>query len=131
MANRFPLIVNPSLNQIQELPVGDDLDLALSSIVNAVDLGLASDEKLKQNIKDIENHNVIDNMRPVEFNWKTNGKKSYGLIAQEVEKILPEIVSEDDITGNKSVSYIQLVPFLLQYVKELKKEIEELKQNTK
>jgi hypothetical protein len=67
---------------------------------------------------------IINSLRGVSFDWKSNGKKSYGVIAQELEKILPDLVTTKD---NKSVNYNGLVGILLQAVKELSVEVEELK----
>ena len=50
-----------------------------------------------------------------------------GVIAQEVEKVLPEVVMEDP-TGTKSIAYGNLVGLLIEAIKELKAEIETLKQ---
>lgn len=85
-----------------------------------------SDRFLKKDIRSLESYEqVIDNLNPVSFNWISNNKKSFGLIAQEVEQILPEIVEESN--GYKTVNYQQVIPFLLACVKELKQEIKELK----
>jgi len=66
-------------------------------------------------------------INPVSFTWKDNGSLSYGVIAQEIEKVLPTIVATNEDSGLKSVSYDQLIPFLVQAIKELKIEIEHLK----
>jgi hypothetical protein len=50
-----------------------------------------------------------------------------GLLAQNVETVVPEAVSEKD--GYKGVDYAKLVPLLIEAIKDLKKEIEELKRN--
>lgn len=85
-----------------------------------------SDRTLKTNIKTLEDFwEKLEALDPVSFNWISNGKKSFGLIAQKVEKVLPEIVEESN--GYKTVSYQQIIPFLLACVKELKQEIKELK----
>lgn len=128
MADRFPLIVDSSTKQIKELPSNDNLNLALSSIVNVINVDLASDIALKHNIIPIENsYEIIQQINPVAFNWKNNNKKSYGVIAQELETILPELVREDADNGLKSVAYIQLIPFLIQCVKDLQDQVSELK----
>ena len=98
-----------------------------------------SDKRLKTNIKPIDNGlDQILNLNPVEYEWKTGdrvGKKEIGLIAQEVEKVVPEVIREnkrlDDDTFYKQIDYDHLVPLLINSVKELKTEIEELKQKLK
>lgn len=99
--------------------------LEVSGSINATDFNSTSDIKLKNNINTINNGlEIITTIDPVSFNWKDNGKKSYGVIAQDMEKILPELVSGDD---TKHVSYIQLIAFLIASVKELNDKVEELK----
>ena len=66
-------------------------------------------------------------INPVSFTWKDTGSLSYGVIAQEIEKVLPTIVAINQDNGLKSVSYDQLIPILVQAIKELKIEIEHLK----
>ncbi len=96
--------------------------------VTATDFNSASDINLKENIKTIENSlNTIEQLRGVTFNWKENQKPSLGVIAQELQEILPELVNDGNI---KSVSYNGIIGVLIEAVKELKKEVEELK-NTK
>lgn len=100
-----------------------------TGILVATAFNSTSDEKLKDKINTIENPlDKVDQLRGVTFTWKSNGKNAIGLIAQEVEKILPEVVSETD--GIKNVSYDQIVGLLVEAVKELKQEVEELKKSS-
>jgi hypothetical protein len=99
-----------------------------SGEVTAVDFNSTSDFNLKTNIQTVKNAlEIVDNLRGVSFEWKENGKKSYGVIAQELEKVLPELVKGDD---SKTVSYSGIIGVLIEAVKELSKEVEDLK-NTK
>ena len=73
-------------------------------------------------------------LNPVEYNWKEGyrkNKKEIGLIAQEVEKIIPEVVRENerlnDDTLYKQVDYEHLVSTLIGAVQEQQKQIDELK----
>lgn len=101
----------------------------LTGTLNSTDFNSLSDESLKENISTIEvDYNIINNLRGVEFNWKDTKKKAYGFIAQEVEEILPELISENSDTSYKSVSYIQIIPHLLEAVKDLKQEVERLRE---
>lgn len=91
---------------------------ASSGTLYAYQTSYPSDITLKDNITDINNPiNVIKLLNPVEFTWKDTGAKSYGVIAQELEQILPELVSNCD--NVKSVNYIPLIAFLLGAVKDL------------
>ena len=81
---------------------------------------------MKNNIRPIQNAlEKIGNLNGVSFEWKKDGKKSIGLIAQDVEKVLPELVSTDSNTGLKSLSYGNLVAVLIEATKEQQKQIKE------
>lgn len=97
--------------------------------LNSTNFNSLSDERYKENIKSIDNGlDIVNQINPVEFTWKDNGKKNYGVIAQQLEQIIPDIVAEDD--GKKTVSYDQIIPFLVKAIKELHAEVEYLKQNS-
>jgi hypothetical protein len=84
-----------------------------------------SDEKLKENVQTIENAlDKVLTLRGVEYDRKDSGEHQIGVIAQEVEKIIPEVVYGDEI---KSVAYGNLVGLLIEAIKEQQKEIDELK----
>ena len=88
-----------------------------------------SDVRVKENIKTIDNSlEKVSKLRGVEFNKIGDNKKSIGVIAQEIEKVIPEVVKEDD-KGMKSVAYGNISGLLIEAIKELKAEIEELKSN--
>lgn len=93
--------------------------------VTAADFNSTSDLDLKTNVNTVENSlDLINSLRGVSFDWKNTGKKSYGVIAQELEVVLPDLVTTQQ---NKSVNYNGLVGVLIQAVKELSAEVEELK----
>ena len=100
--------------------------LEVSGEVTAVSFDAVSDSKFKENIATINRIDVIDALNPVSFTWKNNGKVSYGFIAQEVEKVIPAIVTTNK-SGDKSVSYDQIIPFLVKEMQDLKEEIRKLK----
>jgi hypothetical protein len=89
----------------------------------------SSDERLKDNVKPIEN--AIDKIRMIsgyEFDWNSSSKNEghdIGVIAQEVEKILPEVVTTRS-NGYKAVRYEKLTALLIQSNKELIEKVEEL-----
>ena len=62
------------------------------------------------------------------FEWKETGKTQDGLIAQEVEPLIPESVSTNEQTGFYEMDYSKLVTPLIKAVQELSAEVEELKQ---
>jgi hypothetical protein len=92
--------------------------------LNATNFNSLSDQQFKKDVIYIENAtNTIRNVDGVGFTWVESGKKSYGVIAQELEKILPELV---DGTDQKSVNYSGLIAFLINAVKELDNRVSEL-----
>ena len=94
-----------------------------------------SDERLKKNIEEIgdESNEKVKQLRPVTYQWKhqTHNKSQAGFIAQEVEKVLPELVKENDsVDGSsyKGVSSDDLIPYLVKYVQKLREKLEILKE---
>jgi hypothetical protein len=86
-----------------------------------------SDETLKENIQPLVNSlDVVKQIEGVSFDWKENGNKSYGVIAQQIETVLPDVVITNN-EGVKSVNYQALTAFLIESIKQLSSEIEELK----
>ena len=92
----------------------------------SADVVAYSDEKLKDNIETLDGSKVFD-MRGASFNRNDqDGKLSSGVIAQELEEIAPELVHENE-DGTKGVAYGNTVGYLIEAIKLLKAEIEELK----
>ena len=88
-----------------------------------------SDARLKENIEVIPDAlNKVDQLRGVTFTRKDtdDNERHVGVIAQEVEEVLPEAVSE--MNGTKTVAYGNMVGLLIEAIKELKQEIKELKE---
>ena len=88
--------------------------------------GTSSDERIKTNIKTIEN--ALDKtllLRGVEYNdiRIEPDKKRIGLIAQEVELIIPEVVGIDETTTIKNIAYGSLVGLLIESIKELNNKV--------
>lgn len=100
----------------------------------------SSDRRLKKYIKNIKNPlDKLSKINGVTFEWKKADEKmkkevhshegpDVGVIAQEVEEILPEIVATRD-NGYKAVYYEKLIPLLIESVKELKAEVDKLKKS--
>lgn len=87
-----------------------------------------SDKALKTNVSPLTGSlaNVLK-LQGVSFNWKSNGEPSIGVIAQDIEKVYPELVNTDKTTGYKSVEYGNLVAPLIEAVKEQQRQIDTLK----
>ena len=95
--------------------------------MTVIDLNATSDINLKKDIEVITDAtDLIKKLNGVRFTWKVNDRKSLGVIAQEVEELFPELISERTDTGTKSVNYNGLVGVLIEAVKELSTRVEEL-----
>jgi hypothetical protein len=98
--------------------------------------GAPSDERYKENIKPIESAlDKVEKLQGVTFDWKESDsildiKEDIGFIAQDVQKVVPELVRENE-DGKLSLRYQGITPILLEAIKELKAEIEELKKQIK
>jgi hypothetical protein len=88
-----------------------------------------SDARLKTNIQELSyGLNELMQLKPVSYNWKDKpASHKIGLIAQEVQQIIPEVISGDESTGALGMNYAELVPVLINSIKELKKEVDELR----
>lgn len=96
-----------------------------ATTITCTDLNSTSDLRLKENITSLNGLGKLQSINPVAFNWKASGKHSYGVIAQEIEKILPELVHERE-DGFKGVSYIPLIAMLIDAVKALDARVKDL-----
>ena len=97
--------------------------------LNATSFNSLSDETIKENVKTIgDAMTKVNSMRGVSFTWKDTSEKSIGVIAQEVEKIIPEVVSTGS-DGIKSVSYDSIVGLLIEAIKEQQSTIDQLKES--
>ena len=111
-----------------------DGDLLVRKDVVAFSTVVASDESLKDNIVTIPDAlDTVKNLRGVEFDWNQGGKEGQhdiGVVAQEVEKVIPYIVySKQMLDGQtiKTVDYEKMTAVLIEAVKELSQEVTELK----
>lgn len=126
-------------------------DVKVTGLINGVTIG-NSDKRYKKNIDDLDSKETLENLsilKPVQYNlnqiyvkatkdsvevetplYDENSqlfkKKHYGLIAQDLQKVYPDLVYEDN-AGYLAIEYTGLIPILIQSIKELKSEIEILK----
>ena len=92
------------------------------------DLNSTSDERLKKNIKPIDNALAdICQLEGVTFDWKDTGTQGQGFIAQQVEPIIPDVVNTDEDTGMKSINYVGLIGHLVEAIKTQQTQIDDLK----
>jgi hypothetical protein len=121
---RNGLIVQTPADRFKPVLINSDLYVN-GSIFNP------SDKNLKKNIEPItdDKSNSIINLEPVEFNYKDDRlqRKHLGFIAQDVEKIYPELVigGQNDV---KSINYSEFIPLLVLKIQNQQKEIDELRE---
>ena len=102
-------------------------NLIAAGDVTAYKILQSSDSRLKKNISTIDNGlKKINAMRGVNYQLLRDNTNHVGLIAQEVEKVVPEVVTENS-DGMKAVNYGAMVSVLIEAVKELSQEVESLK----
>ena len=114
----------------------DNGDFHADADVIAFSSSVGSDRKLKENIKDMS-YGLLDvmKMRAVEFDWKEKrqGVHDIGVIAQEIEEIIPEVVKDAKSIGgsegtHKVVDYGKLASVLIKAIQEQQQQINELKE---
>lgn len=120
------VFATPGLDGV--LGAGNTSDLGMVvGVVTATDFNSSSDRNLKENISDIDGAlDITSQLRGVKFEWKKDGRPSYGVIAQELEEVLPDLVSSNN---PKTVNYNGIIGVLIEAIKELKEEIDQLKNN--
>lgn len=98
-----------------------------SGLLTSTDYNSSSDVTLKENFTQIVNPlDIISQLDGFGFSWKDTKEKSYGLSAQQVETVLPEIVRVRP-DGTKGINYLNLIAFLVEGIKDLKEEVRQLK----
>ena len=121
----------------EDMRLEADGDLHVDGDVVSESTTVSSDEKLKENIEVVENAvEKIHQLRGVEFNWKKSGRKSAGVIAQDVEKVLPQAVKEvrslaEDEDAYLTVKYDSLHALTIEAIKTMSDEIAALKEEIK
>ena len=117
-------VVNSSLTSVGTLTNLNVGNVYSTGIITATDFNSASDIKLKENIQKIDNPiDKIVKIDGVRFDWKSDNKPSMGVIAQNIEKVLPELVSGED---SKTVNYNGIIGLLIECVKTQQEQIDEL-----
>jgi hypothetical protein len=96
-----------------------------TGILNATTFNSLSDENKKTDITIIPNSlNIVENLNGVTFKWIENGLPSAGLIAQDVEKYLPQLISNGE--NGKTLNYDGVIGVLVEAIKELSQRVKDL-----
>jgi hypothetical protein len=121
-ATRYVTFANNTTGTFSQANVSTSLTFNPSTgTLSATIFNSTSDAERKTNIETIDNAlETVSNLRGVSFSWKDTGRPSYGLVAQEVEQYIPELV-ETNKDGSKTLNYDAVIGFLVEAIKELKK----------
>ena len=116
--------INFFIDGSEDMRLQDTGTLQVEGDVVAYSSVISSDEKLKDNVKIIDSAlDKVKELKGVTFNYKSNGKASGGVIAQDVEKVLPTLIKvQNTLDGSdtfRTVDYNGLVGLLIESVKEL------------
>jgi hypothetical protein len=127
----FPTFVNTSSGTLTSIRVSSNkLTYNPSSgTLTAISFNSTSDERLKENIEPLTyGLECLNKIEPKMYNFIDDKSKKtyYGVIAQEVEKVLPDLVTTKD-NGYLSVNYLDMIAILIKSVQELSSEVTELK----
>ena len=105
-------------------------NINVTGIVTAFDFDTLSDINFKTNIETVDDALYkVKNLRGVKFDWIQSGRPAYGVIAQELEKILPELVHGGYGIDPKTVNFNGIIGVLIEAVKELSERVEKLEKN--
>jgi hypothetical protein len=103
--------------------VGDITTTTTSTAYNT-----SSDYRLKQDLKDFNGLSLVNQINVYDYQWKSDNTRSYGVMAHELQSVLPYAVTGvKDGEKMQGVDYSKIVPILIKSIKELKAEIETLK----
>ena len=98
-----------------------------TGLLTSTDYNSSSDKRLKKNVKTVTGAlATVDALRGVSFEWKEGSAKAIGMIAQEVQEVLPDVVTTDD-NGYMGIKYTNVIGVLVEAIKELKAEFEAYK----
>jgi len=104
-------------------------DVTVNGAFSATSVTETSSIRFKENVKPIEfAFNTISKLQGVSYNWKESGKNDIGFIAEEVEKVLPQLIKKSKEGVVEGMNYSRLTALLVEVVKDQQKQIDELKQ---
>jgi len=105
---------------------------SITSTTSATSYNTSSDYRLKEDLQDFAGLDMVSKIPVYDFKWKTDDSRSYGVMAHELQEVLPQAVSGDkDAEEMQSVDYSKIVPLLVKSIQELKAEVDKLKQECK
>jgi hypothetical protein len=133
-AGRLNLSANPSNNYQIEFftSAGTSVGTITTSGGTTTNYNTTSDYRLKEDLQDFNGLNKVSKIPIYDFKWKTDESRSYGVMAHELQEVLPQaVVGDKDAEEMQSVDYSKIVPLLVKSIQELKAEVDKLKQECK
>jgi hypothetical protein len=100
---------------------------SITTNASATAFNTSSDYRLKEDLKDFNGLELVSNIKVYDFKWKSDDKRNYGVIAHELQEIIPQaVVGEKDDKEMQQADYSKLVPVLLKSIQELEARVKEL-----
>jgi hypothetical protein len=101
---------------------------SISTTGSATAFNTSSDYRLKEDLQDFAGLDMVSKILVYDFKWKVDESRSYGVMAHELEEVLPQAVNgEKDAEEMQSVDYSKIVPLLVKSIQELKADNDILK----
>ena len=137
------LTILQSTRRIGVLNAAPTTEFDVNGTVTANAYLYSSDAGLKENFQPVSGLNGIMQLEGLKYTWKESGEQDIGITAQDVEKVYPELVHTDEISGRKYVKYGNLIAPMIEAIKEqqalieqqsgeidtLRKELDQIKQD--
>ena len=99
----------------------------IQTLDSATSYNTSSDYRLKEDLKDFNALDIASKIKMYDFKWKADDTRSYGVMAHELQEVVPQAVSGDkDAEDMQQVDYSKLVPILLKSIQELEARVKEL-----
>jgi hypothetical protein len=100
---------------------------SISTSGSATAFNTSSDYRLKKDLKDFDGLDKVSKIPVYDFKWKVDDSRSYGVMAHELQEVLPDAVSgEKDAEEMQGVDYSKIVPLLIKSIQELEAKVKEL-----
>lgn len=114
-------------NHTRDITVDNDGKVVIDGIIKPTDILMSSDKRLKEEIQPLDIVNYpLASIRGYKFKYRGKEGTHYGVLAQEILAVYPELVKQDSL-GYYEVNYIGLIPVLIEEVHQLRKELNALK----
>ena len=96
----------------------------ISTTSNSTTFNTSSDYRLKEDLQDFAGLDIVSKIPVYDFKWKTDESRSYGVMAHELQEVLPDaVVGEKDAEEMQGVDYSKIVPLLVKSIQELEAKI--------